>query len=120
MTRVVVARDSLLVMNHPALRAPLRRGELVTFPLRAEFPSIGGVARSAGVVRECRIGYLVPCHSREGGNRAWVVINYLIGGIIQRYIFYSLAIRSTNLIDPIPALSTPQIHSYLRGPRARE
>ena len=25
-----------------------------------------------------------------------------------------------NLIDPIPALTTPQIHSYLRGPRARE
>ena len=43
------------------------------------------------------------CHSRAGGNRAWVVISYLIWGIIQRYIFYSPAILSTNLIDPIPA-----------------
>ena len=60
------------------------------------------------------------CHSRPGGNKAWFVNNYLILGIIQRYIFYSPAIRNTNLIDPIPALSTPQIHSHLWGPQARE
>ena len=34
--------------------------------------------------------------------------------------FYLSVIRDMNLIDPIPALSTPQIHLYLRGPRARE
>ena len=27
------------------------------------------------------------CHSRAGGNRAWVVINYLIGGIILCCVF---------------------------------
>ena len=47
------------------------------------------------------------CHSRAGGNRAWVVISYLIWGIIQRYIFYSPAIRNINLIAPISSLSTP-------------
>ena len=55
------------------------------------------------MVREFEIIHLLSCHSREGGNRAWVVNNYLIGGIIQRYIFYSPAIRDMNLIDPIPA-----------------
>ena len=87
----------------PSIAAPLRRGELGTFPLRAEFPSVGGVSQRDGVVRECEISHLVYCHSRAGGNRAWVVNNYLILGIIQRYIFYSPAIRDMNLIDPIPA-----------------
>ena len=57
----------------PAGTPPLDE-ELVTFPLRAEFPSIGGVARSAGVVRECRIGYLLSCHSRARGPRKYECI----------------------------------------------
>ncbi len=61
-----------------------------------------------------------PCHSRAGGNRAWVIISYLIGGNNSALCFYYYKICDMNLIDPIPALSTPQIHSYLRGPRARE
>ena len=39
-----------------------------------------------------KAGILYPlnnnsCHSRAGGNRAWVVISYLIRGIIQRCVF---------------------------------
>ena len=89
-------------------------------PRPAGTPPLEGWRLAAGVVRECGFIHLLSCHSRAGGNRAWVVNNYLILGIIQRYIFYLLAIHSTNLIDPIPALTTPQIHSYLWGPRARE
>ena len=40
--------------------APLRRGELGMFPLRAKFPSVGGVSQRDGVVRECGVGHLVP------------------------------------------------------------
>ena len=40
--------------------APLRRGELVTFPSRSKFPSIGGEGPQGGVVREYGIRYLVP------------------------------------------------------------
>ena len=29
----------------------------------------------------------LTCHSRAGGNRAWVVISYLIGGIILYRVF---------------------------------
>ena len=47
---------------------PLRRGELYSATVRAEFPSIGGVPQRGGVVREFGIGCLVPCHSRAGGN----------------------------------------------------
>ena len=39
-----------------------------------------------GVTREYGISRLVSCHSRAGGNRAWVVNNYLILGIIQRCV----------------------------------
>ena len=86
-----------------------------------------------GVVREFGIRYLVPCHSRaRGGANTNVFVGWLrrefyifsaiifvipakagIGlglllvifnwGIIQRYIFYSPAIRDINLIDLIPA-----------------
>ena len=84
--------------------SPIRRkGELFRGGNAPSSPPLEGWRLAAGVVRECRIRYLIPCHSREGGNRAWVVNNYLILGIIQRYIFYSPAIRDMNLIDPIPA-----------------
>ena len=63
----------------------------------------GGGHQTAGVVRDCGISHLLSCHSRAGGNRAWVVISYFILEIIQRYIFYSPAIRDINLIDLIPA-----------------
>ena len=92
-------------LDHPGLRPPLRRGEL--FPRRDEpsSPPLEGWWLAAGVVRECGFIHLLSCHSRAGGNRAWVVNNYLILGIIQRYIFYSPAIRDMNLIDPIPAFA---------------
>ena len=66
--------------------------------------SRGWLGRGGKRVRNYPLSPLT-CHSREGGNRAWVVNNYLILGIIQRYIFYLLAIRSPNLIDPIPAFA---------------
>ena len=86
-----------------------------------------------GVVRDCGIIHLIPCHSRVqpprkcdricgvdkagilypfsnnschsrvGGNRAWVVNSYLIGEYSALSSFYLSVIRSTNLIDPIPA-----------------
>ena len=49
-------------------------------------PPLEGWRLAAGVVRECGISHLVSCHSRAGGNRAWVVNNYLIWGIIQRCV----------------------------------
>ena len=39
---------------------PLRRGEFCPATVRTKFPSIGGVARSAGVVREFKNTHLVP------------------------------------------------------------
>ena len=62
----------------------------------------------------------ILCHSRAGGNRAVVVISYLIWGNNSALYFYYYKICDMNLVDPIPALSTPQTHSCLRGPRARE
>ena len=91
------------------------------FPLQAKFPSNGGVATGRGGKRASNYPLsLLTCHSRVGGNRAWVVLIILFGEYFSVVFFYSLVIRDMNLIDPIPALSTPQIHSYLRGPRARE
>ena len=108
-------------MNHPGTSChPSVEGNFVPRRDGLSSPPLEGWWLAAGVVRECGFIHLLSCHSRAGGNRAWVVNNYLILGIIQRYIFYLLAIHSTNLIDPIPALTTPQIHSYLWGPRARE
>ena len=45
-----------------------------------------------GVVREFKNVHLVPilCHSRAGGNRAVVVVSYLIGGIILCCVFICL------------------------------
>ena len=97
--------------NHPRklhFRGARYRGtppldeELVTFPLRAEFPSIGGVARSAGVVRECRIGYLLSCHSRARGPRKYECIC----GVVKAGILYPF---SNNFC-----------HSRARGPRKYE
>ena len=49
-------------INHPVAQSapPLRRGELYPATVRSQFPSIGGVARSAGVVREFKNTHLVP------------------------------------------------------------
>ena len=46
-----------------------------------------------GVVREYGISHLIPCHSREGGNRAWVVLIILFGEYFSVVFFYSLVIR---------------------------
>ena len=45
------------------------------------------------------------CHSRVGGNRAWVVLIILFGEYFSVVFFYSLVIRDMNLIDPIPAFA---------------
>ena len=60
-----------------------------------------------GVVKA---GILYPfsnnfCHSRVGGNRAWVVLIILFGEYFSVVFFYSLVIRDMNLIDPIPAFA---------------
>ena len=66
----------------------------------------GGGGHSAWLL----LAHSLPCHSRAGGNRAWVVISYLIGGNNSALCFYYYKAHDTNFIDPIPALSTPQIH----------
>ena len=72
------------MINHPAdcVGTPPLDEELYSATVRSKFPSIGGVGDTGpratcrvggwdGVVRECEIGYLISCHSREGGNRVY-------------------------------------------------
>ena len=71
-----------------------------------------------GVVREYGISHLIPCHSREGGNRAWVVLIILFGEYFSVVFFYSLVIRDMNLIDPIPAFAgmTKEVCAWALSP----
>ena len=94
-----------ITVTTPALRAtPPQRGTLFRDGTRSSSPPLEGWAQP-GVVRECEKTHLVPilCHSRVGGNRAWVVISYLIRENNSVLWFYLSKIRNTNLIDPIPA-----------------
>ena len=105
MRRIIVILSTLGrgALNHPGLRPPLRRGELFPRRYALSSPPLEGWWLAAGVVRECRIRHLIPCHSREGGNRAWVVLIILFGEYFSVVFFYSLVIRDMNLIDPSPA-----------------
>ena len=49
-------------IDHPVAQSapPLRRGELCPATGRSQFPSVGGVARSARVVREFKNAHLLP------------------------------------------------------------
>ena len=96
------ARRGVGYNDHPVAQSapPLRRGELYSATVRSQFPSIGGVTR-ARAPRDVSRGWLgrggqriqektltlLTCHSRAGGNRAVVVISYLIGGIILCCVF---------------------------------
>ena len=128
------------MINHPGLRPPLRRGELVTFPLRAEFPSIGGVARSAGVVREYGIRYLVtfviarerndrgnPVNKKgTAGIRPQTYYNWIATVVRQRFqrCSYSFAMTRGLVLAPPPvargatppARIPPTQTMFARGP----
>ena len=94
------------MINHPAdcVGTPPLDEELCSATVRAKFPSIGGVGEARGGKRVSNYPLsLLTCHSREGGNRAWVVLIILFGEYFSVVFFYSLVIRDMNLIDPIPA-----------------
>ena len=81
----------------PGIAVPLRRGELYSATIRAKFPSVGGAAacrRGGKRVRNYPLSPLI-CHSRAGGNRAWIVISYLIWEVYSVLYFHPPAIRGT-------------------------
>ena len=102
----------------PVSRHPSIEGNFIPQRYEPSSPPLEGWRLAAGVVRDYGIGYLLPCHSRTrgprkydricggdnagilypfsnnfchsraGGNRAWIVISYFILEIIQRCVFY--------------------------------
>ena len=78
---------------------------LLSFPRRRELYILSAII------------LVIPAQAGIGLGLLLVIFNRGNNSVL---CFYLSVIRDMNLIDPIPALSTPQIHSYLRGPRARE
>ena len=79
----------------PVSRHPSIEGNFIPQRYEPSSPPLEGWRLAAGVVRECGFIHLLSCHSRAGGNRAWIVISYLIWEVYSVLYFHPPAIRGT-------------------------
>ena len=82
-----------------------RGSHTLSLSLRRTTPTLKTLAYDCGnpVQYVCGRSPALSCHSRAGGNRAWVVIGYSIGGILLCCVFIIMKSAIQTFLDPIPA-----------------